>query len=432
MRIFVCSFVAIFILFANVYAQPQESFIKVIISPDHANWTYRPGEQVKFTIAVIKDNNPLKNAVVKYEIGPEKMEPVKSDSLVLKEGQIVVTVPGMKSPGFTRCTVTAFYEGKEYRNWATAGFDPEKIKPTVGMPADFRQFWDSAKKQLRSIPIDPRMVLIPEKCTDEVNVYHVSLQNINNSRVYGILCVPKKEGTYPALLRVPGAGIRPYNGDVRNAEKGIITLEIGIHGIPVDMPVDYYTNLSRGALNGYWYFNLDSRDRYYFKRVYLGCVRAVDFIDSLPQFDGTNVAVTGSSQGGALSIVTAALDERVKWLAPFVPAMCDMTGYLHNRAGGWPHLFDKYNGVYNNRKEKLETIEYYDVVNFARTLKAEGFYSWGYNDNVCPPTSMYAAYNVIDAPKQLHLALETAHWMFPEQVDWSEEWLLNKLKSSKK
>jgi cephalosporin-C deacetylase-like acetyl esterase len=197
------------------------------------------------------------------------------------------------------------------------------------------------------------------------------------------------------------------------------------------MPVDYYSNLSSGALNGYWYFNLDSRDRYYFKRVFLGCVRSVDFIDSLPQFDGKNLAVTGGSQGGALSIVTAALDERIKWLAPFVPAMCDMPGYLKNRAGGWPHLFDKYNAVYNNTKQKLETIRYFDVVNFAKLLKVPGYYSWGFNDNVCPPTSMYAAYNVIKAPKELHLALETAHWMFPEQVERSENWLIQNLKGGK-
>lgn len=408
-------------------AQPQEQYIKVMVSPDHQNWTYKTGEPVKFTVTILKDNNPLKNAVIRYELGPEKMDPTKKDSLQLKEGRMVIEAQGMKNPGFLRCTVTAFYEGKEYRNWATAGYDPEKIKPTVTMPADFNNFWDSSKKELAKIPIDSRMVLIPEKCTEKVNVYHVSFQNVNNSRMYGILCVPKKEGKYPALLHVPGAGIRPYSGDIKNAEKGVITLDIGIHGIPVNLPQEFYGNLSSGALNGYWSTNLDNRERYYFKRVYLGCVRAVDFIDSLAQFDGENLAVTGGSQGGALSIVTASLDSRVKWLAPFVPALCDLTGYLQNRAGGWPHLFDKFNGTYNNTKEKLETVKYFDVVNFARNLKTPGYYSWGYNDNVCPPTSMYAAYNVITAPKELHLALETAHWMFPEQVSASEEWLLKKM-----
>jgi cephalosporin-C deacetylase-like acetyl esterase len=413
-------------------AQPVEQFVKVVVAPDHSDWIYKTGEPVKFSITVLKDGNPLQNAVVKYEVGPERMDAVKKDSLQLKDGKLTVDVPGMKTAGFLRCTASAFVDGKEYKYWATAAFDPLKIAPTVDNPSDFDTFWSEGKKMLSTIPIDSRMVLMPEKCTDLVNVYHVSFQNINNSRMYGILCVPKKPGKYPAILRVPGAGIRPYNGDVRNAAKGIITLEIGIHGIPVNMQPDVYNNLASGALNGYQYFNLDNRDRFYYRRVYLGCIRANDFIDSLPEYDGKNLAVTGGSQGGALSIVIAGLDPRVKYLAAFYPALSDMTGYLKNRAGGWPHLLDKNNDKYNNKKDKLEVIPYYDVVNFARRVKAKGFYSWGFNDNVCPPTSMYAAYNVITAPKSLLLAVETAHWTYPEQNEKAEDWLISNLKGTAK
>ena len=134
-----------------------------------------------------------------------------------------------------RCIVEAEIDGKLYKGMATAGFDPLLIKPTVPTPADFTQFWDQAKSELATVPIDAKMTLLPERCTEKVNVYHVNLQNFRvGSRLYGILCVPKKEGKYPALLKVPGAGVRPYNGDVAMAEKGIITFEIGIHGIPVN------------------------------------------------------------------------------------------------------------------------------------------------------------------------------------------------------
>ncbi len=59
----------------------------------------------------------------------------------------------------------------------------------------------------------------------------------------------------------------------------------------------------------------------------------------LPEFNGTDVAVTGGSQGGALTIVTAGLDNRIKYMAALYPALCDHTGYLNKRAGGWPHYF---------------------------------------------------------------------------------------------
>ncbi len=411
------------------YAQPVEQFIKVIVAPDHTDWMYKPGEKVKFNITVLQNGNAIKNATVKYEIGPEKMNPTKKDSLVLVNGTHVVDGGTMNNPGFFRCVATAIVNNKSYRGLGTAAFNPLSIEPAIINPVDFTAYWDQAKIDLAKIPIDARMTLMPERCTENTNVYHVNLQNFRGgARLYGILCVPKKEGKYPAILKVPGAGTRPYAGDITTAEKGFITFEIGIHGIPVNMDASVYNNLGAGALAGYWNLNLDDKDRYYYKRVYLGCVRANDFLIRLPQFDGTNLGVTGGSQGGALSIITAALDSRVKFLAAFYPALSDLTGYLKGRAGGWPHLFDKNNLAFNNKKDKIETAGYYDVVNFARLLKVPGIYSWGFNDETCPPTSMYAAYNVITAPKELFLAQETGHWTYPEQGEKLNNWLVGKLK----
>jgi cephalosporin-C deacetylase len=411
------------------FTQPAEQLVKVIVAPDHADWNYQAGEKVVFTISVLQNGNPVKNVTLKYEAGPERMVPQKMDSLLLAGGTVVVDAGTLKEPGFLRCVAWATVNGKTYRGLATAGFQAQQITPTVQMPDDFIAFWDQAKTELAKVPMDARMTLMPERCTENVNVYHVNLQNYRpGTRLYGILCVPKKEGKYPAILQVPGAGARPYPGDIANAEKGFITFQIGIHGIPVNMDVTVYNNLMSGALSSYWNYQLDDKDRYYYKRVYLGCIRANDFIVSLPQYDGKNLAVTGGSQGGALSIVTAALDPRVKYLAALYPALADVTGYLKGRAGGWPHLFDKSNVMYNNTPEKIKTVGYYDVVNFAKQIKAPGFYSMGYNDETCPPTSMFAAYNVIAAPKELYLALETGHWTYPEQNEKLNNWLAAKLR----
>jgi cephalosporin-C deacetylase-like acetyl esterase len=300
--------------------------------------------------------------------------------------------------------------------------------PTTTEPDDFTQFWTDARNELTAIPMDVKMTLIPERCTEKVNVYHLSLQNYpGNSRLYGILCVPRAKGKYPAILRVPGAGIRSYYGDIVAAEKGAVTLQIGIHGIPVVMEESLYEDLRFGALNNYQTFNLDDRNQYYYKRVYLGCIRAVDFIFSMDEFDGVNLAVAGGSQGGALSIVTAGLDNRVKYILPYYPALCDLTGYIFDRAGGWPHMFRNADDNDPVIQKEILTSKYYDVVNFARYVQAEGLYSWGFNDNVCPPTSMYSAYNMIKAKKQLFLAPETGHWTYPEQHLKSDAWLFEKL-----
>lgn len=415
---------------AHSQGQPAQQMIKVVVAPDHTDWTYKTGEKVKFTITVLQSDNALKNAVVKYEVGPEKMDAIKKDSLTIANGTFTVDGGTMKTPGFLRCTATATVNGKVYRGLATAAFNPLQIEPTVENPSNFNSYWNNAKAELAAIPIDAKMTLLPERCTENVNVYHVNLQNYKvGTRLYGILCVPKKEGKYPALLQVPGAGVRPYAGDIANAEKGVITFQIGIHGVPVNMDdVSVYNSLATGALAGYWNYNLDDKDRYYYKRVYLGCLRANDFLTSLPQYDGKHLAVMGGSQGGALSIVTAALDPRVKFLAVFYPALSDVTGYLKGRAGGWPHLFAQNNLAFNNTKEKINTAGYYDVVNFARQLKVPGIYTLGFNDETCPPTSMFAAYNAIGAPKELYIVPETGHWTFPEQREQLNGWMISKLK----
>ena len=263
---------------ASLLAQPSSSLVKVVVSPDHTDWMYKTGEPVRFTVSVLKHGNPVSGVSVNYKIGPEMMPATKTETIALVGG--AATVPGgtMNTPGFLRCIATVQVDGKEYRGLGTAGFSPADLKPTVTNPTDFLAFWDGAKAELAKVPIDARLTLLPDRCTATVDVYHVNLQNWGYpnwqsapSRLYGILCVPKGGGKFPALLNVPGAGTRPYYGDVANAERGVVTFQIGIHGIPVNLDPSVYTSLQNGAFQNYQLFNLDDRDRYYYKRVYLGC-----------------------------------------------------------------------------------------------------------------------------------------------------------------
>lgn len=401
--------------------------IQVLISPDKADWTYGPGEEATFSIRILKHQVPMEDVEVTYTLGPEKMKPTNQGTLKLKGG--VATVKGkLSDPGFLRCEARITVDGTDYRGLATAGYAPERIQPTQTLPDDFWDFWNRAKAEAAKVPLDAKLTLLPERCTEKADVYQVNIQNYETgSRIYGILAKPKAPGNYPAVLQVPGAGIRPYYGIVDLAEKGIITLQIGIHGIPVIYETGLYNDLRASALKNYQFFNLDDRDQYYYKRVYLGCVRAIDYLFSLPEFDGSKLAVWGGSQGGALSIVTSALDSRVKYLVSLYPALCDLTGYLHGRAGGWPHMFNESNAPFMAKEDKIKVSAYYDVVNFAKSVKVPGYYTWGYNDETCPPTSYYAAYNQISAPKELFLVQETGHWTFPEQQEKIQEWLLTQL-----
>ena len=421
MRKFLYTF-ALLAVVLQLSAQPTRQIITVQVSPDHQDLLYKIGQDVKFNISVLKNNIPVNDADISYSISEDMMTPHKTGNLLLKKGFTAVDGGTMKQAGFLRCQVTAKYEGRSYDGLATVGFEPQQLVPVVKLPNDFVEFWDKAKAEAAKVPMDVRMTLIPERCTDKLNVYNVNIQSYRyGSRIYGVLCVPKGKGKYPAILKLPGAGVRGYKGDRESADKGYIVFEIGIHGIPVDMQGDVYYNLYEGPLKAYYNFNLNDRDEYYYKRVYLGCVRAIDFIYTLPEFDG-DLITYGGSQGGALSIVTASLDNRVKGLVSFYPALCDLTGFLQNRAGGWPRMFKdpKF-----NTPENIKTSQYYDVANFARLIKVPGFYSFGYNDLVCPVTSMYSAINMIKAPKEIVIAEETGHYAYPEQRDESWRWLNN-------
>jgi cephalosporin-C deacetylase len=428
---------SVFILGATaVIAQgPRQPFsrVSVVVTPDRPDWTYAPGDAVRFLIEVRRDGHPVTGASVKYAFGPEMLPPTTEGTASVATQPIAVSAGTMREPGFLRLVATADVDGRTYRGVGTAGFAPERIAPTQINPPDFDAFWEAERARLAALPLDARWTPLPDYGNAAADCWQVNLQNVGlldgASRLYGILCMPKAAGKYPAVLSVPGAGVRPYWGLAELAARGLITFQIGIHGIPVTQPQAVYDGLGRAALFGYQTFGLDSRERYYYRRVYTGTLRANDFLVSLPQWDGRNLGVTGGSQGGALAIVTAGLDRRVTRLAAYYPALSDVTGYLHGRAGGWPHMFRATDGptMHRDDPKKVATTGYYDVVNFARRVRVPGFYLWGYNDEVCPPTSMYAAYNVITAPKQLQLAYDKGHSTAQEQVDDVHDWLVGEL-----
>jgi len=414
---------------ATAVAQDRTGLVRLQVVPDRPDWTYALGAPASFRVFATRDGHPLALPAVTWQVGPEMLEPTEEKTGPLPAEGLVVKAAGPRQPGFVRLIATATFDGRDYRTLGTAGFAPDGIAPTVPEPPDFDAFWAAGKDALAKLPVDAKLVPMPESSNGKVDCWHVSLQNVGpdttgTSRFFGVLCEPKGDGPFPALLQVPGAGVRAYGGSVEMAEKGIITLQVGIHGLPVNLDPAVYQALGAGALNGYPTFNLDERDRYYYRRVYLGCVRAVDFLVSRPRYDGRTLGVTGGSQGGALSIVTAGLDRRVKLLAAYYPALADVTGYLNGRAGGWPHMF---RDEKRRLPARIASVPYYDVVNFARRVKVPGLYSWGYNDETCPPTSMYAAYGVIPGEKSLLLALETGHFTTPEQVKRVGSWLESRL-----
>ena len=145
--------------------------------------------------------------------------------------------------------------------------------------------------------------------------------------------------------------------------------------------------------------------------MFLRLVRAIDFLTSQPEWDGRTVVVSGSSQGGAQAIAAAGLDPRVTFFAAGVPAMCDHTGSLAGRIGGWPKFIETKEK--SPPAEVVSAVRYFDAVNFAARTKASGFFTVGFIDVTCPPTSVYSAYNALNTKKAIHHDVAAGHTNTP-------------------
>lgn len=408
---------------------PYRSDVLWVTTPDHADWLYKKGEKAKISVAVYRYGILQDDLEISYEIGPEMLPAVQKGRARLKKGKAVVPVGTMQQPGFLDCRLAVRFGEETFRHHIKLGFSPHELKPAVKMPADFDSFWEKAMKEAATCPMETVVRYINEYSTATVDCYLVKLQCYRPGQyVYGYLTKPKKAGKYPVVFSPPGAGIKPMDPlkTLFYAEQGFIRFDMEIHGIRPDLDKETYREISAAfgtKENSYLVNGLDDRDSYYLKKVYLSCIRAIDYLTSIPEWDGKHVIAQGGSQGGALALVTAGLDRRVTACVANHPALSDMVGYKEGRAGGYPHLFTKFKGM--DTPDKLNTLAYYDVVNFARRISVPVYLTWGYNDNTCPPTTSYIVYNVLDCPKKALITPVNEHWVSLstryEQLRWIKE-----------
>lgn len=416
----------------NIKAEnyPYKSDYLWLTVPDHADWLYQTGENAKVEVSFCKYGIP-RDGELKYSIGNDMLQPDKHGSVKLKNGRAVINMGTKKTPGFRDMKLSVSLDGKTYEHHIKVGFSVDKIKPYTQEPQDFRSFWQKNVEELKQVPMSYTKELYKDYCTDKIDCYLVKLQiDKMGHSMYGFLFYPKnaQPGKHPVVLCPPGAGIKTIKDPMRNkyyAENGFVRFEVEIHGLDPRISSETFGEISR-AFNdrngGYLANGLENKDIYYMKHVYVGLVRCIDFLTSLPEWDGKNVAVQGGSQGGALAIIAAGLDNRVTQCVANHPALSDMAGYAaKGGTGGYPH-FCRQPQILSN-KDCLNTLAYFDVVNFARYVKAPTYLTWGYNDVTCPPTTSYAVWNTLKCTKESLLTPINEHWTTAETNRGQMEWI---------
>ena len=275
---------------------------------------------------------------------------------------------------------------------------PEKMRPSRKVPKDFDAFWETNKKELASVPmkvLEKKKVSINARADKTWVCYDMKIACAGPKPVSGYLQIPlNKSRKYPVILEVAGAGV--YDS-YKSCHANAIIFNINAHGILNGQPKSYYAGLQKKELKGYPHFGSGDRDKIYFKYMFLRVLRALEYLKTLPEWNGKDIIVRGSSQGGAQTIFAAAMDKDVTLASATVPAMVEYGAVLDTprRRSGWPQPYNT-----ATAKKLAASWDYYDMANFARKITCPIYISTGLIDVTCPPNGILGMYNVIPAQKK--------------------------------
>jgi len=266
----------------------------------------------------------------------------------------------------------------------------------VFRPDDFDDFWDTTLKQVAQVPLRPSFEYVAERSTDEVAVYDVHYDSWEGVRISGWYAVPRAAGPHPALMLVPGYISEPVIPRSW-AQQGYAAFAVAPRG----------KLRSNDRFNpgypGLLVHNIVDPNTYGYRGFYVDAVRAVEAVLTRPEVDADRVGVHGSSQGGALTITTAALmPDVVTCGAAGAPYLC---GFMESARLTHSYPYEEINEYLRDHPEHeqrvAESVGYYDGINFAPNIQAPMLVYIGLEDDVCPPETGFAVHEAMKCEKEL-------------------------------
>ena len=282
---------------------------------------------------------------------------------------------------------------------------PEAIRPgNADEPADFDEFWKNKRAELDQIPVKAvRTVEKPDPKHPDILCYDVQVDCAGTAPVSGYLCMPKnaKPKSLPAMVMFHGAGVLSAKKHPEYAAHALV-FNINAHGLPNGKHPSFYKKIAATALKTYRVAHLDDHNKVYFVGMFMRVMRALDYVKSLPEWDGKTLIVMGTSQGGGQALAGAALDRRVSLCCANIPALCDLGGAKVGRRPGWPIHLQADRGGWS-APEVISEAAYIDGVFFARRIKCPVYLSTGLIDQTCVPTAVYSVYNSLPGGTEKHI-----------------------------
>ncbi len=412
MKFFSLRLFSLVLLFSSLFVFAQE--YRIELKTDKPDAIYQANEPIVFSALVLADAKAASGLRVDYLLRgdgglSEKGSftsgdaPYEVKTSLAFPGWVQIRFTLFNADGTPMKTLNARKQEVNLVAEIGAMIDPLKIQAAGEEPADFDAFWAAARAELDAVPLQVKKEpsALPEAQRDKFECWDIKVDCAGGKPVSGYLLMPVGAAakSLPAIVSYHGAGVRSSGKPINNAARGAIALDVNAHGIENGQTAEFYTQLSQNELKGYPHFDKEDPEKFYFRGMYLRVMRALDFVKSLPEWDGKNLIVIGSSQGGAQAIVAAALDPQVNVCLAAVPALSEHSGPLATpqRQPGWPRLYRAdANGTRDN-PAVCKTAAYFDNIWFAKRIKAECWFSTGFVDNTCVPTGVYATYNKLPA-----------------------------------
>lgn len=294
-------------------------------------------------------------------------------------------------PGFYKAILYFVRNGARTELTRTnLGFNPEQIVSEQDKEPDFDEFWSETLEGLASVTPEYKLIPLKDHSNEVREAFRVEMKSFGGETISGLLMLPVAEGKYPAMISYMGYGSEVwYPNPSDNPER--IDFQLCIR--------NQAFNRLPGEKDDWCTRGIESKETYYYRGAFADAVRAIDFIFSLDKTDAAQVFANGESQGGALTLVAASLDHRLKAIAPSAPFLNDYRDYF--ALAGWPGepiiAAAKAKGM--SEDEMYRVLSYFDVKNFTDKIECPVLMAIGLQDPVCPPHTNFAGYNHIKTEK---------------------------------
>lgn len=395
-----------FLLVSLVVAAGHLNAQDVVFSLNDEDGVYESGDKVVVYAEAEQD------MVLSYDLMDYGVDTLMKKQCTLKKGE-KTAVYSKRHRKTCHRTLVFSYEGAEKP--VSVGFvvAPETFTPGYESPADLKTFWEDQIVQMRILEIKDSLVKVTEckeKGFDRMECYDLTLNMHEGRPVRGYIAWPKEaeKGTLPIVIFAHSAGVnKPFNyatpeRAVQHAKygKGCIAIDINAHGMENAQPQEYYDGLFNGEMKRYQDRRVTGHEDYYFRLMFLRLVRTLDYMTTMPQWDGKRVLVYGESQGGAQAMALSGIDKRVTACVAIVPAMNDLGASKLGRPSCWPKARDS--KVNKDNPAVDQVLPYYDAALLASLSDADFWIEIGLVDKTCPPSAIWSAINGISGRCEVH------------------------------